>query len=276
MPITETLALALPFVLPLVFVVVARKLAPRAALSTTGGALVVVGAALSLALLVGAPSLPPANAAEWTWVAFVLAPLALLPGVAGPILVGVVAGGTTLALARPLLSGDDASLAVGAALVLAIGASALVAPRQASETERARAGGLAVAFLGLGLALALSGSLRYAFLAFGVGLAVGGLTIASLLVDGRLGALPISLGATLYAVTASMGALYVETPVVTKGALLVAPLALALGTPVLARALRAHTRLAVFAGALAVLVPVALALIPAALAYEPDPYAAYR
>lgn len=277
MPITETLALALPFVVTLVGALAGARLSRSPTfLDRAGGALVVVGAAATLALLVGAPHFPPSNAAEWTWVALALSPLALLPGVAGALGVGVVVGATVLALARPLLSGDDASLALGGALLLALGSSVLLAPRQSTETERAHAGGIAVAFLGLGLALALSGSLRYAFLAFGAGLAVGGLTLASLFVAGRLGKLPLAAGASLYGVIASMGALYVETPVVTKGALLVAPLVLALATPVVARALRTRARLVVLSGALAVLIPVVAALVPAALAYEPDPYAAYR
>lgn len=255
-----------------------KKIASTVPLARIAGPLVTVGVAATLALLVGTPSLPPANAAEWTWVALVFgALLPLVPGRPGAILVGIVALGSTIALARPLLDGDDRTLALVAASLL--GAGALInahRPGVDDTGSRARTGGLAVLFLALGLTLALSGSIRYAFLAFGAGLALGGLTLAGLLVDGALGRAPLAMGVTLYAVIASMGALYVETPMVAKGALLVGPLALALVTPPLERVLDKKPRARVFAGALAVLVPFIVAVVAAALAFEPDPYAAYR
>jgi hypothetical protein len=293
MPITETLALALPFVLAGVVVLALQKLARETPLSAIAGPLVALGIAATLALLVGAPSIPPANAAEWTWVALVLGGLlALVPGVPGALLVGVTALGSTLALARPLFASDDRTLAIVGAVLLGVGAAANAhAPGRDDTGARARTGGIAVLFLALGLTLALSGSIRYAFLAFGAGLALGGLTLASLFVDGALGRAPLAMGASLYAVIASMGVLYVETPLLSKGALLVAPLALAGVTPFVERAL-ANTassntassntalsnkrRARVLAGAIAVLVPFVVAVVAAALAFEPDPYASYR
>jgi len=278
MPVAETLALVLPFVLAGVGVFAAKKFARGVRLAALAGPLVALALASTLSLLVGAPALPPTNAAEWTWVALAFGGLlALVPGAPGSVLVGGVALGSTLALSRPLLASDDARLAVVAALVLGVGAGWNAHRTAPSDVgARARTGGIAVLFLALGLTLAFSGSIRYAFLAFGAGLALGGLTLAGLLVDGAFGRAPLSMGIALYAVIASMGVLYVETPMLSKVALITGPLALAGVTPLVERVLSRRPRMQVLGGAVAVLLPFVVAVAAAALAFESDPYASYR